>query len=242
VRPPETTAALADLGAVGPFFAVGTEPGARAGGVWRPLGALYTDPEPLRRRIAEVRRLLHSDEDRVAASLTFQSLAARIVAPPLAIAALYGIVAPLEPRALYWRPVQSGPWPMWTAVGGSPWPDVAPSELGERLAELVVDRHLRPLVDAVRARVPVAESLLWGNAASSLAAAARLVAQQRPTRSAQARACADAVLSHGPLADAWTTGPGGKFRRRSCCLYYRTPDGGLCGDCVFDEPPAVHGG
>ncbi|MGH3614812.1 MAG: (2Fe-2S)-binding protein [Pseudonocardia sp.] len=26
---------------------------------------------------------------------------------------------------------------------------------------------------------------------------------------------------------AWT------FRRRSCCLYYRVRDGGLCGDCVL---------
>jgi ferric iron reductase protein FhuF len=23
------------------------------------------------------------------------------------------------------------------------------------------------------------------------------------------------------------------FLRNSCCLYYRLPDGGLCGDCVL---------
>lgn len=238
MRPPQTAAALAGLAALGEFFALDAAPGERAGSDWRPLHELYTNPEPVRRRISEVGRLLHTGEDRVAASLTFQSLAARIVAPPVALAALYGVVAPLEPQAVHWRPVESGPWPMWTAVGASSWPAAAPSELGVRLAELVVDRHLRPLVDVVRAQVPVAQPLLWGNAASSLAAAARLVAQHRPARAPDARACVGALLSYGPLADAWSTGPQDGFRRRSCCLYYRTPDGGLCGDCVFDEPPA----
>lgn len=27
------------------------------------------------------------------------------------------------------------------------------------------------------------------------------------------------------------TGPGLGFRRRSCCLYYRAPNGTKCGDC-----------
>ena len=36
----------------------------------------------------------------------------------------------------------------------------------------------------------------------------------------------------GDLADAALT-----FRRRSCCLYYRVPGGGLCGDCCLDRPP-----
>ena len=26
-------------------------------------------------------------------------------------------------------------------------------------------------------------------------------------------------------------------RRTTCCLYYRVPGGGLCGDCVFTHPP-----
>nr|WP_240954859.1 (2Fe-2S)-binding protein [Rhodococcus sp. 105337] len=27
-------------------------------------------------------------------------------------------------------------------------------------------------------------------------------------------------------------------RRRSCCLFYRTANGGVCGDCPFPTPPA----
>jgi iron complex transport system ATP-binding protein len=30
------------------------------------------------------------------------------------------------------------------------------------------------------------------------------------------------------------------YRRNSCCLYYRTPRGGLCGDCALDRAPERH--
>ncbi|MGH3410268.1 MAG: (2Fe-2S)-binding protein [Streptosporangiaceae bacterium] len=33
------------------------------------------------------------------------------------------------------------------------------------------------------------------------------------------------------------TGEGLGFRRHSCCLYYRLPGGGLCGDCALAAPP-----
>ncbi|NED81420.1 (2Fe-2S)-binding protein, partial [Streptomyces sp. SID11233] len=28
------------------------------------------------------------------------------------------------------------------------------------------------------------------------------------------------------------------YRRNSCCLYYRTPRGTLCGDCVLHTAPS----
>ncbi len=238
VRPPQTAAALADLARLGPFFAIGTDPAERAQTAWRPLSQLYSDPRPLRRRIAEVHRILGTDSERVAASLTFQGLSARVVAPSVALAALHGVLAPLDPDTLYWRPAEPGPWPLWTDAGGSSWPAAPADELAARLAELVIERHLRQLVEAVRAQVRVARPLLWGNAASSVAAALRLVGEQRPLAAPAAGRLADALLSVGPLAGTWSRRPTGEFRRRTCCLYYRTPDGGLCGDCVFDEPPA----
>ncbi|MFI2643924.1 (2Fe-2S)-binding protein [Streptomyces sp. NPDC018610] len=33
------------------------------------------------------------------------------------------------------------------------------------------------------------------------------------------------------------TSTGATFRRRSCCLYYRVPGGGVCGDCCFARAP-----
>jgi hypothetical protein len=39
------------------------------------------------------------------------------------------------------------------------------------------------------------------------------------------------------LPDTAFLAPGTALRRRSCCLYYRVPGGGVCGDCCFPRPP-----
>ncbi len=228
---------LADVGGLGPFFAVdtGPEPGRRTG--WRPLTELYADPEPLRARIAHVRGVLGSD-DRVAASITFQGLAARVLSAPLAAAVLHGVLPELTADALRFRVSDDGPWPLWCAA-----PSVRsvtdPETAVAGLAELLLDGHLGPLVAAVRAQVPISARLLWGNVASSVAAGKRLVVEQRPAAAHQAAEVARRLLDTGPLAGSsellapegtdrvWT------FRRRSCCLFYRVPGGGLCGDCVL---------
>ena len=97
---------------------------------------------------------------------------------------------------------------------------------------VVIDRHLRPLVAAVREVTPVAEGLLWGNAASALAGALTVLARDRPATSGPGRRLVEELLEMPPLRGAGTFGPRG-FRRRSCCLYYRVPGGGLCGDCAL---------
>jgi ferric iron reductase protein FhuF len=43
-----------------------------------------------------------------------------------------------------------------------------------------------------------------------------------------------ALLNTGELAGTGTiTSAGLDFRRNSCCLYYRLPGGGKCGDCAL---------
>ncbi|MGQ0574049.1 MAG: (2Fe-2S)-binding protein [Pseudonocardia sp.] len=232
-------AVLDDVGALGPFFAVATGPSAMPG--WRPLTDLYTDPEPLRARIAHVRGVLGGDA-RVAASITFQGLAARVLSAPFAAAAIHGVVPLLEPDVLLFRVCDDRPWPLRCAVPSglaAPGPD----EAARALAALLLDAHLAPLVAAVRAQVRISARLLWGNVASSVAAGKRLVGQQRPDHAGRAAEIAGRLLDMGPLAGAgellapaepdrgWT------FRRRSCCLFYRAPGGGLCGDCALDTVP-----
>jgi FhuF 2Fe-2S C-terminal domain len=220
---------LADVGRLGPFFTVGTDPAADADPSWRPLRDLWTDPQPLHDRIAHVRRVLGSD-DRVAASITFQGLAALVLSAPLAAVVLHGVLPDLTPDRLHWRPSAGGPWPLWAGEPGQR----DPGELAVQLEE-----NLAPLVAAVRAQVSISERLLWGNVASSVAAGKRLIGVERPERAARAAEVAEALLRTGrlngtgvqrppePPDHAWT------FRRRSCCLYYRVRDGGLCGDCVL---------
>jgi hypothetical protein len=120
--------------------------------------------------------------------------------------------------------------------------EVLAEELASQVAGLpTLDRKAdAPLVAAVRAQVPVAERLLWGNAASTVAAAKRLLVLQRPAAADRAADVAQAVLARGPFAGAGELLPphdpdrNWSFRRRSCCLYYRVPGSeGLCDDCVL---------
>lgn len=104
-----------------------------------------------------------------------------------------------------------------------------------------------PLRRAAR-RHRLAPGLLRGNAGSALAGAARQLdvwahAHGRADVAARARALTAELFTHPFLADTGTllagtrTSAGTAFRRRSCCLYYRVPGGGVCGDCCFTRPP-----
>jgi ferric iron reductase protein FhuF len=236
----DACAVLADVAGIGAYFVVGTDPAEAVDPTWRPLADLSRDPRPLRDRIAHVRRALGSDE-RVAASIAFQGLAALVVSAPFAAAVVHGVLPRLTPEALHWRASASGPWPLWCA---QPSAVAVPEEDGAAaaLADAVLDEQLTPLVAAVRAQVSVAERVLWGNVASSLAGAKRLVVGARPATAERAAGIAGRLLAGGSLAGAGELRPPEgpdrvwSFRRRSCCLYYRVPGGGLCGDCVLLRP------
>jgi hypothetical protein len=216
---------LAEVGRVGPFFTVLTDPAEAVDPTWRPLRAL---PEALDGRIAHVTRVLSEQagapvEDRVAVSIALQGFAARLVSAPIAAVVLSGELPALGPDSLFWRVSMTGPWPLWTDAAGFR----DPASLGTLVAEEMAE----PLVTALSERVSA--KLLWGNVASSVAGAKRVLAHPRGT------AVVDEVLAHPLLAEAgdrlapvnpdrdWT------YRRRSCCLYYRLPNGGKCGDCVL---------
>jgi hypothetical protein len=231
----DVRALLADVATIGPFFVIRTEPSDQVDAGWRPLADLHTDPAPLRDRIAHARSVLDCD-DRVAASIAFQGLAAVLVSAPFAAVAVHGIVPALTPARLRWQPTVSGPLPLWCPEPAGR--AVAAGAAPDALATLL-DGLLAPLVSAVRAQVPVAERLLRGNAASAVASAKRLVGTARPAAADGAARLAEGVLATGPFAgagDLLAPSPpdvGWSFRRRTCCLYYKAPGGGLCEDCVL---------
>ncbi|MDG9718979.1 (2Fe-2S)-binding protein [Streptomyces sp. DH24] len=191
--------------------------------------------DPLAARVRRVGAALRTPEPRVAASVAQQGLAARLWSVALGCAALYGAVPDLDPGLLRWDPDGGAPDDLWLA-------EVRPLPGGaSTLAEAVLDGHLAPLNAAVRARHHLAAGLLWGNAASALAGAARELDRWarrhgRTDTAARSRALAAGLLRHPLLATAGTL-TGTAFRRRSCCLYYRVPSGGVCGDCCFTRPP-----
>ncbi|GAA3208903.1 (2Fe-2S)-binding protein [Streptomyces thermocoprophilus] len=188
---------------------------------------------PLDFRVARTAVALRTEEPRVAASVAHLGLVARLWSVTLACAVLYGEIPDLAPGLLRWDPGAAAPDDLWlTAVHPLP---------ADRLADVVVDGHLRPLEAALRARHRLAPGLLRGNAASALTGSARqlglLAARQGRTDAAeQARRHTAALLAH-PYLNGTGTLTGTAFRRRSCCLYYRVPGGGVCGDCCFVRPP-----
>ena len=174
---------------------------------------------------------LRAPEDRIAASIAHQALAARLWSIALGSAALCGRVPDLEPRLLHWDPDAGAPDDLWLAeVRMLP---------ASAIDEVVREGHLVPLAAALRSRYGISAGLLRGNAGSALAGAVRQLdrwarAGGRTDVADRAHEIAAGLFTHPHLADTLDPATG---RRRSCCLYYRLPGGGLCGDCCFDRPP-----
>ena len=235
---------LRDVDSLGGFFAVSTGRAAGVGPSWRPLtdllGGGAPGPDgPLAGRIDEVAAGLGASR-RVAASLLQNSVAARFVSVLLAAAVEHRVLPDLPHGRLHWRRWSGGPMPLWIDdPAGSPLGAPEDPATADAVTRALVDVHLGPLAAAVRSVVSVPERTLWGNAASQLHGAVRVLGTQRPAALAPATALVRSVLGRRPFAGlgelldepSHPTGLG--FRRRSCCLYYRVPGGGYCADCVL---------
>ncbi|AWW36431.1 (2Fe-2S)-binding protein [Streptomyces cadmiisoli] len=237
---------LAALNALGGFFVLRTtvDPSAGPATALPTLGRAYAgttaddrDPlaDPMGFRVRKVATALRAPEARIAASIAHLGLAARLWSTALGCAVLYGRIPDLDPRLLRWDPDAGAPDDLWLTEVRS-----LPAD-ASTVADVVVDAHLAPLEALLRTRHGLASGLLRGNAASALAGAVRELdrwarAAGRAEAAARTRALAGELLARPRLAGTGTL-EGTAFRRRSCCLYYRVPGGGLCGDCCFTRPP-----
>ncbi|MGX1885049.1 (2Fe-2S)-binding protein [Streptomyces sp. NPDC055287] len=226
---------LAEVASVGGFFALRTE--APDGGAHVPLARIYAgDTAPLTFRVGKVAARLGAPERRVAASIAHLGLAARLWSLALGPAALYGEFPDLPPDGLRWDADLTSPHDLWLVEPPRPLPATA-----DRIREVVQHGHLLPLAEALRRDGRISRPLLWGNTGSALAGAARELhgwarKNGRPEVGERALVLAAELFRHPDLRRTGTL-DGASFRRRSCCLYYRCPSGGLCGDCVFERPP-----
>ncbi|MFD5427285.1 (2Fe-2S)-binding protein [Streptomyces sp. NPDC127084] len=228
---------LDEPSSVGGFFALRTGvPGSGHTALSRLYGG---DLTALTARIDQVASRLGTPERRVAASVAHLGLAARLWSTALGPAVLCGEFPDPAPGTLHWDPERTAPHDLcWSGT------ETRPGTVSA-LREAVLEGQLVPLADAVRADVRIAPRLLRGNAGSALAGALRELVrwartQRRPDVGRRAAALVAGLLEHPELSG---TVDGPALRRTTCCLYYRSPGGGLCGDCVFDRPPgAVAGG
>lgn len=235
--------------ALGPFFAFTTHPpdpphaapeaGAAPG--WQAL-----DAPAVAARAAAVRAWLAAAsgqrpdavEARVGASVAHLGLAARLVSPALAAAALHGVLLDHGLDAVRWRSVLGGPVPLSLPAAALHGPALPPGPLADAFAARLRRGPLAALAD-LHAPLGVSRHILLGNTASAVHGAATMVAAARPDLAAATTAFAAAVLDRDPLRAQRARTDAGAFRRRSCCLIYRAaPDrrGALCGDCALHTP------
>jgi ferric iron reductase protein FhuF len=227
-------AALEDVAALGPFFAVSADPAEQVDPTWTPWREFYDDPSVMAARIDLVARALGTADRRVAASIALQGLAARLVSPMLAVAAEHRVVPRWSPETLHWRLAVSGPWPMWESDPGITDLNAADDAgLATGVVAALVEPHMAALVEVTRAVESVSGRVLRGNVASAVAAAGALVARARPAAARTGSVIVAGLLDTPLLSGAGRFETGWSFRRRSCCLYYRVPGGGICGDCVL---------
>ncbi|MYT33173.1 ferric iron reductase [Streptomyces sp. SID8354] len=236
------TETLCRTATVGAFFSVRTNTGAPREQGFLPLPELYrqdSDSAPaLHKRVEVVATRLGTAERRVAASLVHQGLAGRLWSIALAPAVLAGRVPDLGSDTLWWHPARSVPDELWLP-SSTALPATSEQDLTGQLQTTVLQGHLVPLHRAIGTVCPISSRLLWGNAASALVGALRVLdgwCRRTGRRKAAERAVAltASVLDDPLLRDSGTLDPAvPEFSRRSCCLYYRVPGGGLCGDCVL---------
>ncbi|MEV0387556.1 ATP-binding cassette domain-containing protein [Nonomuraea sp. NPDC050643] len=234
--------AVADVGSLGGYFDLAPPGAGESGeGGWRPLSDLFAGSPALAAKIDEVAERLGTSEARIAASILFQGLAARLWSPPFGVAVAHGLLLDLAPADLWWRPVPSGPLPLRTTrLSGRHVRDSErhvrdPGRSAAWLYQRVVTGQLEPLAESVAGLVKLAPGLLWGNAASALAGTVRAVARWRPDLAGTAAGLGRELLEIGRLRGTGVLAEPAPaqpfFVRRSCCLYYRLPGGGKCGDC-----------
>jgi ferric iron reductase protein FhuF len=242
----EVARALRWAGEISPLFALESGPaeGRASAASWRSATALCSAGSPdVARLVADVGAALGATERRVAASLVLLGYSARLVAPAVAVLLHDGLLLDVRPEAVQWRYAPGEgfrlrmPVPAGRRLSGS-------GPTGEGAAQHwcheVVDGHLRPVVAAVRQAAPVAAGLLWGNVASSLAGALRTLALAGAAPADACAAAGQALLGTRSLrgtGELSTRGGELRFVRRSCCLYYRLPGGGWCGDCPLRKGP-----
>jgi hypothetical protein len=237
---------LTQLASIGEFFAVRTHsPQSQVVAPWRAMTGLVDDPRVLPARVLAVRDALsraggRAVSLRVAASVTQLGLSARLVAPALAVAALTGRGLELDLARLRWQPELGGAVPLSVPIDALPdgCGATAAGDPGELAAELarVLSGPVARLVDAARAW-SVSPLVLWGNVASAVHGATGQIASARPAHADRAKHLAALLQAQPPLLGTGRTEYDGRFRRSSCCLFYRVAGSravaDLCGDCVL---------
>jgi ferric iron reductase protein FhuF len=236
--------ALGAAAMFGPYFTWEPYDG---GPDWRPLPDLL-DQDVIAERVDIARQTLvrmsglSRDDigERVVASVTFLGLASRLLSPLLAAAAVGDALPVPDSDRLWWRPVDGGPVPIaWRGLAANDYAGQDAVTVAEALTRVATRGLVEPVLAVFRRRFALSDHVLWGNVASALGGAAGMIADAAPSHAERSATIVEEALGRAPLrgtAILMRPDPGRErwfLVRRNCCLYYRIPGGGTCGDCVL---------
>ncbi|MET0863777.1 MAG: (2Fe-2S)-binding protein [Nakamurella sp.] len=260
---------LADLG---PFFAIAPlDPSSD----WRPMAEFANHPDGLAAALATVQQSLtnqavrHSGSAnpvhaRVAASVGFLGLAARLISPAIGFVCTTGLLPEFPWRDLAWRTDTGGAGqPAQLRLAGGqltavrPANGIGPPEIRQLFRTTILP--VLELGDVVADRYRVSPQVIRGNIASAIFGAVAVIRWRTAAGDHHRKVAEDAdrlaagLLAEPELAGTGIVAPIGRlpsFRRRSCCLLYRVPGATLCGDCILgarrpvatSSPPAAAAG
>lgn len=218
----DISAQLAEISSYGGFFdlAVGGDPTG-----WHPVTRSYADGYA--DLIEATNARYQATEPRIGASLVHLGHAARLWSPVLACVLAHGVIPDLTDL----QRADHGAQLRLPEPAGKP-ATSSPQLLYRVLYRIVVQNHLDRF--AAGLRINVAPGLLNGNIASALVGTSRMLLAARPDLREPITQLTIALLNTGELAGTGTvTSADLAFRRNSCCLFYRLPGGGTCGDCAL---------
>jgi ferric iron reductase protein FhuF len=228
---------------IGDFFTLD-----RPGLAGVPLSELVDSAGVYTSRIGATRealaRLMERNPDelprRPIASLLFLGVAARLVAPTLAAAAVDRLVPQLLLEDITAAELADGRLVLgltrFHAISQGATTPI--SDLVALIGEHLIQGQIGRLVRAFSSRDALHPRLLWGNVASTVASAAELINQRHPRQSHTTRLIARLLLDRPPLDQCGhlTHDSGAiRYHRLSCCLYYKFPGAGTCGDCPLPD-------
>lgn len=236
VGAPDRARYLAELSTLGGYFALTSVNGHQ----WQCISTLFTDVV-LTDHVDRTRAAIAASAGcpsaqipiRMAASSFQLGVAARLLSPVIGGALSLGAVPILDAQTVRWAP--SGGHAPQFAVAETAWTPVRSTTAAQVIMASVLP-VLIELGDRLNALVALSPRITLGNLTSAANGAVTVLAMSRPHLDSPGRALVRALLAIEPLTG---TGAfvGGRFRRRSCCLYYQAPESGLCGDCVLTQNP-----
>lgn len=222
------------LSRLGEYFTLPTDMGAQS----RRLSQLH-EPETLSEFVNRMRAAMAESMRcdlpeiplRVAASSFHLGVAARLLSPVIGAAVTEAVLPELTSESVIWH-ATTHHFPQFGLTGAAWVRTRTAAHAAQLITSSVVRQVLDPLSAALRSTTGLSATVMAGNVASAANGAVTVLAMSRPQDEGRGRALVRALLDTDALAG--TAGvEHGRFVRRSCCLFYLAPGGGLCGDCVL---------